>query len=61
MLFVRNVLFVIVPRSCGGPVRGVGKAPQSGAIEERSFWVQAAENDSQAGETAGEQKEPAAT
>ena len=42
-------------------MRGVGKASQSGAIEKRSFWVQAAENDSQAGETAGEEKEPAAT
>ena len=61
MLFVRNVLLVRVSRSYGGPVWGVGKASQSGAIEKRSFWVQAAENDSQAGETAGEQKEPAAT
>lgn len=43
-----------------GSSAGSGKGFTEGAIEKRSLWVQAAEN-SQAGETAGEEKEPATT
>lgn len=58
---MRNGLLVIVSESYGGPEQGVGKASQRGPIEKRSLWVQAAENNSQAGEMAGEEKEPATT